>query len=116
LGLPPNVGRGKCLLTPANLKKEVILKINVKFGPNFKEVFNADVKQIELENGAIFRDLLEKLCDTPARRIKLLGITDSLLPQVLVSKNGRFIVHLKWLDTDLSDGDQINIFNLFGGG
>ncbi|MBI4763559.1 MAG: MoaD/ThiS family protein [Deltaproteobacteria bacterium] len=92
------------------------MKINVKFGPNFKEVFNADVKQIELENGAIFRDLLEKLCDSPERRIKLFGITDSLLPQIMVSKNGRFIVHLKWLDTDLADGDTINIFNLFGGG
>lgn len=92
------------------------MKINVKFGPNFRELFDTDVIQIEIEDAANVRDLLEKLCDSRERRVKLFGITDSLLPHVMVSKNGRFIIHLEWLKTELAEGDTVMIFNLFGGG
>jgi MoaD family protein len=92
------------------------LKVNVKFSVRFREIFGADERQMELQNGANVGDLLDILCDSNARRIKLFGTGKNLRPNVLVTKNGRFIVHLNWLDTALSDGDKVEILSLVSGG
>jgi sulfur carrier protein ThiS len=92
------------------------LKIKVKFGPRFRETFDAEEREVEIENGADVRYLLETICDSDARRIKLFGNTNSLRPNVLVTKNGRFIIHLSWLDTGLADGDNVEVLSLMSGG
>ena len=92
------------------------MKVNVKFSARFREIFAIDERQIELQNGANVGDLLDILCDSNARRIKLFGTGKNLRPNVLVTKNGRFIVHLNWLDTALSDGDKVEILSLVSGG
>jgi thiamine biosynthesis protein ThiS len=98
------------------LEEKLVLLINVKFGPRFREVFGAEEKRIKLPKGAVVRSLLDRICDSDARRIKLFGSTDKLRPSVAVTKNGRFIIHLRWLDTELADGDNVEIISFVSGG
>jgi len=39
-----------------------------------------------------------------------------LKPTVTITRNGRFIIHLDWLDTVLADNDNVRILTLHSGG
>lgn len=84
----------------------------------FKEVLQVpDPHQVELEDGRNIRDLLNLLCDSSELGTDVFFTKDMRLkPNVTVTLNGRFIIHLKWLDTSLSDGDNVTIFTLHCGG
>ena len=93
------------------------MKISVKFGSIFREVFGADEMQIDLEPGANILRLLDILCDSPDRRVKIFDKSNTnVRPHVSITKNGRFILHLNWLQTELFDGDKVEIFILGSGG
>lgn len=94
------------------------LKIDVSLKGRFKEVFQVpDPLQMELEDGKNVRDLLNLLCHSNELGIDIFFTKDlRLKPNVTVTLNGRFIIHLKWLDTPLSDGDNVTIFTLHCGG
>ncbi len=93
------------------------MKIHVKFGSIFQAVFGEKERQIDLEAGADISRLLDVLCDTPERRAKIFDHTGkNLRPYVSISKNGSFIVHLKWLQTGLSEGDRVEFVLLAAGG
>lgn len=92
------------------------MKINVKFSARFRDIFGTNERQVELQDGANVRDLLNILCNSNDLRIKLFGAGNNLRANVLVTKNGRFIVHLNWLETALADGDKVEILNLLSGG
>jgi len=93
------------------------LKIQLKLFGRFVEIFGAETKEIEFGNTATIRDLLNLLCDTDERRMKVFSTNNTnLRPNVEVRKNGRFIVHLNWLDTELEEGDQVEILTLHSGG
>jgi len=73
--------------------------------------------EISLKAGANVRDLLSVLCDTDDRRSKLFDSDNrTLRPNVVIRKNGRFIVHLNWLDTVLEENDVIEILTFVSGG
>jgi thiamine biosynthesis protein ThiS len=83
----------------------------------FIKIFQAEKKSLKFKKGANVRDLLNHLCDTDERRIKIFDLNNkNLRPIAVVRKNGRFIVHLNWLDTTLEEGDQIEILTLLCGG
>jgi molybdopterin synthase sulfur carrier subunit len=92
------------------------LKVNVKLGTRFKDVFDKEDMQVELEEGKNVRDLLDALFDTKERRERLFSGSGNLRSNVMVTKNRRFIIHLNWLNTALEDGDNIEIRNLVSGG
>ncbi len=93
------------------------MKIHVKFGSIFQAIFGEKERQVDLEEGADMARLLDVLCETPERRIKIFDPTGgNLRPYVNITKNGRFILHLKWLQTELSDGDRVEILLLAAGG
>ncbi len=92
------------------------MKVNVKFGPRFRELFEADAKDVDVEEGADVRSLLALICDSEKRRFELFGNGTNLRPSVVVTKNGRFIIHLNWLDTKLEEGDRVEILTLHCGG
>lgn len=94
------------------------MKIDVSLKGRFKEIFQApDPLQVELEEGANIRDLLNHLCNTSEPGTEIFYTREMRLkPNVTVTRNGRFIIHLKWLDTPLSEGDHVSIFTLHCGG
>jgi thiamine biosynthesis protein ThiS len=93
------------------------LNIELKLYGRFIEIFDAEEKVIKIENGANIRDLLNHLCDTDERRMKIFDMEKTnLRPNVVVRKNGRFIVHLNWLGTELEEGDHVEILTLHCGG
>lgn len=93
------------------------MKINLKFGGRFREIFGANEAQIDLEEGANILRLLDVLCDFPDRRAKIFDNSNiNVRPSVMITKNGRFIIHLDWLQTKLLDGDKVEIFSLVSGG
>ena len=93
------------------------MKINLKLFGRFIQIFKMDEKEISLQAGGTVMDLLNSLCKTDAQRDSLFVTTDrNLRPNVTIRKNGRFIIHLNWLDTALEEGDRVEILTLHGGG
>jgi len=94
------------------------LKIQVSLKGRFKELFQvAGPMQMEMAEGENVRDLLNLLCSSRQRSADIFYNSDKRLkPNVSVARNGRFIIHLNWLDTSLSDGDTVTIFTLHCGG
>ncbi len=94
------------------------MKIDVSLKGRFKDAFQVpDPHQLELKDGGNIRDLLNLLCSTSERGTGIFYNKDMRLkPNVTVTRNGRFIIHLNWLDTSLSDGDNVTIFTLHCGG
>lgn len=96
---------------------EGILKINVSLSGRFRDIFQAKDLEIELKDGGNIRDLLNFLCDTHERRSNIFDTSKTRLkPAVTITRNGRFIIHLDWLDTKLAEGDSVMIFTLHAGG
>ncbi len=94
------------------------MKINVSLKGRFKDILQVtDPLQVELKDSGNIRDLLNRLCNTNERSRDIFFNRDMMLkPNVTVTRNGRFIIHLNWLDTSLSDGDKVTIFTLHCGG
>ncbi|MCF8129167.1 MAG: MoaD/ThiS family protein [Deltaproteobacteria bacterium] len=94
------------------------MKINVELKGRFKDVLKLpDPCPLELQDDINVRDLLYRLCrDTGCSEDTFFNKDLRLKPNVAVTKNGRFIIHLKWLDTPLDEGDIVTIFTLHCGG
>jgi thiamine biosynthesis protein ThiS len=93
------------------------MKINLKLFPRFREVFQMTEGEISLKAGANVRELLNVLCNTEERSRKIFDSDNrALRPNVVIRKNGRFIVHLNWLDTALEENDVIEILTFVSGG
>ena len=72
---------------------------------------------MEVKEESNVRDLLNLLCHKAGCSEDTFFNKDMRLkPNVAVTKNGRFIIHLNWLDTPLSEGDEMTIFTLHCGG
>ncbi len=86
------------------------MKVRVRFHTRFKGIFGNTEREIELETGANVRDLLNVLCVTDVQNRTIYAEKDKRLRHdVLVTKNRRFIFHMKRLDTELEDYDEIAI-------
>lgn len=101
-----------------NLEEVFQLEVNVQLKGRFKDVLNLpDPYPVEVEDGTNVRDLLDRLWSTTGCPEDTFFNKDQRLkPNVAVTKNGRFIIHLNWLDTTLEAGDTITIFTLHCGG
>lgn len=86
------------------------MKVQVRFHLRFKDLFGATERMVELEPGANVRDLLKVLCVSEDQNRSLYAEKDKRLRHdVLVTKNRRFIFHMKRLDTELEDNDEVAI-------
>ena len=92
------------------------MRVRVNFGQKFRPLFGAETKDVELAEGDDVRALLDTICDSEKRKTELFGNGTRLRPSVVVTKNGRFIIHLKWMDTKLEEGDRVDIITLHCGG
>jgi thiamine biosynthesis protein ThiS len=108
---------GRSLVHDFVARRENTMKINLKLFPRFREVFQMTEGEISLKAGANVRELLNVLCDTEERSRKIFDSDNrALRPNVVIRKNGRFIVHLNWLDTALEENDVIEILTFVSGG
>lgn len=93
------------------------MKVKVSFTGRFRDIFQAEDIEVELDEGSKIRDLLNLICDTDERSSNVFDKSMTRLkPSVTVTINGRFIIHLNWLDTALEEGDKVTIFVLHSGG
>jgi sulfur carrier protein ThiS len=99
------------------LEEDSNLKVNVKFKSRFRNIFDEEGREVALREQATVRELLNLLCDTANRRSQVFdNECINLRPSVAITKNGLFVIHLNWLETELSEGDTVELFNLHCGG
>jgi molybdopterin synthase sulfur carrier subunit len=91
------------------------MRIKIKFFSFFRPIFQADEKEVDMEKGTHVQDLLNLLCDSPAKRERMFE-GQGLKPYLAILKNGKHIDSLNGLETKLDDGDLISIFPPAGGG
>ncbi len=84
--------------------------VHVKFSNRFKAHFETKERTVELEDEATVRHLLAILCDTDARRKSIFRTDGRLRHDVMLTRNGLFILYLNRLDTNLEHGDVVNVY------
>jgi len=103
---------------PHFFRKEFFLNININLKGRFKDTLKLpDPYRVEIEDGSDIQDLLNLLCQKTGCSVDTFFTKDMRLkPNAAVTINGRFIIHLNWLQTPLSEGDNVTIFTLHCGG
>ncbi|MDD8015141.1 MAG: MoaD/ThiS family protein [Acidobacteriota bacterium] len=92
------------------------MKVKVKFFADFRSLFGAKEKDVELSPESRVRGLLDMLCDTPDRRAGVFDEREDLNRHVIVMRNGAPLPPSVGLETRLRDGDQVAVFPFIGGG
>ena len=86
------------------------MKIHVKFHSRFKGIFGTRETDIDIEEGANVRDLLRILCVNEEQSKSIYAENEKRLRHdVSLTKNRRCIFHMKRLDTELEDQDEVAI-------
>ena len=91
------------------------MRIKARFFANFRDLFGAREREIDLGARRTVGDALDLLCDTGERRAEIFA-AGGLRPHLVVMVNGVHINSLQGLDTGLSDGDTLAVFPFLGGG
>jgi len=87
-----------------------MIEVTVKFSYRFKQLFGISEKSLQLKDRASVRDLLAVLCDTEEKTKGIFGRDGDLRHDVMLSKNGLFVLYLNRLDTVLEHGDVASVF------
>lgn len=91
------------------------MKIKVSFFASLRETFHTDGTTVTQRAGATVRSALEAMCNSLGHRKEIFD-KDGLKPFMIVLKNGRHIQHLKGLETELEEGDELAVFPPVAGG
>jgi molybdopterin synthase sulfur carrier subunit len=91
------------------------MKVKVKAFANFREILGRE-REVELEEGARVKDLLEDLSLERGFREATFEETGELRDYVMLMKNMKSIEALDGLETELEEGDEIAIFPPVAGG
>ena len=91
------------------------MRVKVKFFAYLRDVFQGKEKGVELKTGTTVRELLNLISDFPEGRKELFKDSE-LKPHLIILKNGTPVQSKRGLETELQDGDTINIFPFIGGG
>ncbi|MCK4646103.1 MAG: MoaD/ThiS family protein [Candidatus Aminicenantes bacterium] len=91
------------------------MKVKVKFFAYLRDVFHGKEKGIEFKTRTTVGELLNLISDFPEGRKELFKGSE-LKPHLVIFKNGTPVHTKRGLETELQDGDTINIFPFIGGG
>jgi len=91
------------------------MRVKVKFFAYLRDVFHGKEKGFKLKTGTTVRELLNLISDFPEGRTELFKGSE-LKPHIIIIKNGSPVHTKRGLETELQDGDTINIFPFIGGG
>jgi len=91
-------------------------KVEANFYGLLKRVFQEEKKQIDLSNASNIRALLLVLCNSRERHDRIFDEHGDLRKNISIFRNGRNILFLKGLETELDAGDSVAIFPPTAGG
>jgi len=92
------------------------MELELRFFATFREAVGGKTLAYEVDDGATVGDALRALESEYDGLAGNLIVDGELAPQINVLKNGREVLHLDGLDTELSDGDRVSIFPPVAGG
>lgn len=92
------------------------MNVELRFFATFRETVGTKVVESDYPSettvGDVLRDLEGQYEDLEDQLLE----NGHLRPHINVLKNGREVLHLDGLETDLADGDQLSIFPPVAGG
>jgi molybdopterin synthase sulfur carrier subunit len=92
------------------------MQVELKFFATFREAVGGKFREREFAEGATVGDVLAALeADYEGLEGQLL-VDGELKPQINVLKNGREVLHMDGIDTEIADGDTLAIFPPVAGG
>jgi molybdopterin synthase sulfur carrier subunit len=92
------------------------MELELRFFATFREAAGGKTVVREFADGSDVGDVLRALEDEYDGMNGRLIVDGELAPQINVLKNGREVLHLRGLDTDLADGDRLSVFPPVAGG
>ncbi|WP_129112870.1 ubiquitin-like small modifier protein 1 [Halegenticoccus tardaugens] len=92
------------------------MKLTLRFFATFREAVGSKTIEREYEDGATVGEVLAALeGEFDGLEGNLLANGD-LKPQINVLKNGREVLHIDGIETDVGDGDTLSVFPPVAGG
>ena len=92
------------------------MRINLRFFATFREAVGSKTVEREFDGDATVGDVLTDLEGAYDGLEEQLIRNGDLAPQINVLKNGREVLHMSGLDTELEDGDTLSVFPPVAGG
>ena len=91
-------------------------RVEATFYGLLKRVFQEEKKQIDLSNASSIRALLLVLCNSREHHDRIFDEYGDVRQNISIFVNGRNILFLKGLETELNAGDSVAIFPPTAGG
>ena len=92
------------------------MELELRFFATFREAVGGKTVHREVDDDATIGDLLRALEADYDGLAGNLIVDGELAPQINVLKNGREVLHLEGLNTELVDGDRVSVFPPVAGG
>ncbi|UTF53723.1 ubiquitin-like small modifier protein 1 [Natronosalvus rutilus] len=92
------------------------MELDLRFFATFREAVGQKDLSRTVEDGATVGDVLAGLEKEYAGLEGELLQDGAIRPQLSVLKNGRDVVHMAGVDTDLEEGDRVSVFPPVAGG
>jgi molybdopterin synthase sulfur carrier subunit len=92
------------------------MRLELRFFATFREAVGTKTIEREYDDGALVGDVLGELeAEFEGLEGELL-VDGDLKPQINVLKNGREVLHIAGVETDLEEGDTLSVFPPVAGG
>jgi molybdopterin synthase sulfur carrier subunit len=91
-------------------------KVEATFYGHLRKIFQEGTKQVDLSTAPDIRTLLNILCNSPEGRERIFDENGNVRKDITILRNGRNILFLNGLDTQLNAGDSVAIFPPTTGG
>jgi molybdopterin synthase sulfur carrier subunit len=93
------------------------IALELRFFANFRAAVGRKSIDRGFEAGSTVGDVLAALeAEFPELAGDILDESGDIKPQLSVLKNGREVVHIDGIDTDVADGDTLSVFPPVAGG
>lgn len=99
-----------------SIREEKVHGIEIAFNGLLKNFFKSGKVQSNFANVPTIRSLLEKLCVSSEHRQRIFDGDGNVRSDITILRNGRSILFLEGLDTELHEGDKVAIFPPVCGG
>lgn len=93
------------------------MNLELRFFATFREAVGQKTVHREYPEGSTVGDVLADLeAEYPDLEGNLLDDDGQIRPQLSILKNGKDVVHMEGVQTDLADGDTLSVFPPVAGG
>jgi molybdopterin synthase sulfur carrier subunit len=92
------------------------MQLELRFFATFREVVGAKTVEREFPDGSTVGEVLADLEKRHEGLVGELLVDGDLKPQINVLKNGREVLHMDGIETELDDGDRLSVFPPVAGG